>query len=144
MESLDPEVSTDPSWGSSPSSVHVSSPGHSKPTHSLPVDTPPPDHCTRSTKSIGTCIMEEVGKTESSHASKKTTNSLPLHSSDPPISGFYDYKHLKAQTVRRNKEYWNIEEVILRRLRYLVDHSCEMPDQLHSLLMTLENRYTYI
>ncbi|KAI9215900.1 hypothetical protein BC828DRAFT_410028 [Blastocladiella britannica] len=51
---------------------------------------------------------------------------------------FYDWKVLRKQTHRRNVEQWGMEVIVIRRLRFLVDHLDELSGQHIPLLETLE------
>ncbi|KAJ3375436.1 hypothetical protein GGF31_004554 [Allomyces arbusculus] len=56
----------------------------------------------------------------------------------PPPSRYYDHKSVKRQTCRKNTEQWAMETIVIRRLRYLVDHLDELGEEHLPLLNTLE------
>ncbi|KAI9179496.1 hypothetical protein H9P43_004822 [Blastocladiella emersonii ATCC 22665] len=63
----------------------------------------------------------------------------PAAAKRPPARApYYDWKHLKQQTHRRNTEQWAMETIVIRRLRYLVDHLDELNGEHVPLLSSLE------
>ncbi|KNE65408.1 hypothetical protein AMAG_11039 [Allomyces macrogynus ATCC 38327] len=68
-------------------------------------------------------------------ASTSTSSAL---STRPPPSRYYDHKSVKRQTSRKNTEQWAMETIVIRRLRYLVDHLDELGEEHLPLLNTLE------
>ncbi|KAJ3361589.1 hypothetical protein GGF32_007194 [Allomyces javanicus] len=67
-----------------------------------------------------------------------STSTSGTPSTRPPPSRYYDHKSVKRQTCRKNTEQWAMETIVIRRLRYLVDHLDELGEEHLPLLNTLE------
>ncbi|KNE66519.1 hypothetical protein AMAG_11652 [Allomyces macrogynus ATCC 38327] len=92
---------------------------------------PDGDAASRSRRPISARVPPARTKTAST-----STSGVP--STRPPASRYYDHKSVKRQTCRKNTEQWAMETIVIRRLRYLVDHLDELGEEHLPLLNTLE------